>query len=494
MKKYDNIVVGSGVSGLTAALLLALHGGKVLLVEKAPRIGGSLCRFRRQGVPFDTGFHFTGGLHPGGLLHRMLSVLGLTEAVQPVFMSSRRTHHFVFESENRAFEMPSGLQELRRALKAEFPGESAAVDSYFDRVVRVCEKTSSMDLARMGEPFQRLDEETISLKDALDRLTGNALLKGVLCALGMCYGVKPSEVSFASHCRVCYDIYESTARFQNGGDGLIEAFEQAFRALAVDVCCGTWIAECRDVTEDRVGSFVLNTGEEVAAESAVLTIHPRSILELLPRDHLSRAFVSRVESFEPSAGFFTVYGTLDGKSDPEFGSTITSLFPITDFEQMLDPAYHGEPALVVCGCRETVRGEPCQVVTTFEPSFPSDVEAWKDTVTGHRPPAYHAGRVEAIRQHLGRFDRRYRDHLRVLDSASMLTFRDYLNSPDGAAYGIKQKVGQYNLIGKLPVHNLYAAGQSAVLPGVTGAMMSSFIVIRSVLGKEAFGHFVSKRL
>jgi all-trans-retinol 13,14-reductase len=76
----------------------------------------------------------------------------------------------------------------------------------------------------------------------------------------------------------------------------------------------------------------------------------------------------------------------------------------------------------------------------------------------------------------------------------MLTFRDYLNSFDGAAYGIKQKIGQYNLIGKLPVRNLFVAGQSALLPGVTGAMMSSFIVIRQVLGKEFINRFVSKRL
>jgi len=76
----------------------------------------------------------------------------------------------------------------------------------------------------------------------------------------------------------------------------------------------------------------------------------------------------------------------------------------------------------------------------------------------------------------------------------MLTYRDYLNSPDGSAYGIKQKVGQYNLIGKLPVRNLFAAGQSSLLPGIAGAMMSSFIVTRAVLGKDHFNRFVGEAL
>ena len=42
MKKYDDIVVGSGVSGLTMSLLLAMNGQRVLLLEKGPHIGGSL--------------------------------------------------------------------------------------------------------------------------------------------------------------------------------------------------------------------------------------------------------------------------------------------------------------------------------------------------------------------------------------------------------------------------------------------------------------------
>ena len=87
MRKFDDIVVGSGVSGLTMALFLAMNGRKVLLLEKSPRIGGSLAVFSRDGVPFDTGFHFTGGLQKGGLLHDMLSALGLYGSIQPVFLA-----------------------------------------------------------------------------------------------------------------------------------------------------------------------------------------------------------------------------------------------------------------------------------------------------------------------------------------------------------------------------------------------------------------------
>jgi all-trans-retinol 13,14-reductase len=75
-----------------------------------------------------------------------------------------------------------------------------------------------------------------------------------------------------------------------------------------------------------------------------------------------------------------------------------------------------------------------------------------------------------------------------------LTFRDYLNSPDGSAYGVKQKIGQFNLFGRLPLRNTYAAGQSSLLPGLVGAMMSSFIVGRKIIGKDGYSGLLSQRL
>jgi phytoene dehydrogenase-like protein len=102
--------------------------------------------------------------------------------------------------------------------------------------------------------------------------------------------------------------------------------------------------------------------------------------------------------------------------------------------------------------------------------------------------------VEAIKEHLFSALPEFRDTLDFLDAGSILTFKDYLCSPDGSAYGIKQKMGQFNLIGKLPLHNLFAAGQSSLLPGIIGAMMSSLIVGRAVIGKEQYGKFLDGSL
>ena len=52
---YDVIVIGGGLSGLTAASLLAKRQLKVAVIEKSYNPGGSCGIFRRGHVTFDTG-------------------------------------------------------------------------------------------------------------------------------------------------------------------------------------------------------------------------------------------------------------------------------------------------------------------------------------------------------------------------------------------------------------------------------------------------------
>ena len=130
-----------------------------------------------------------------------------------------------------------------------------------------------------------------TLDEALDKLTGDGLLKTLLSAYGMCYGVKPSEISFANHSRVSYGLYEAVARVEGGGEAFIRAFQERAADLEIEIRPGTQIAECADVRDRRIGRFVLDTGEDVSCDHCIFTIHPHEVLKILPRNHLSKAFV-----------------------------------------------------------------------------------------------------------------------------------------------------------------------------------------------------------
>jgi all-trans-retinol 13,14-reductase len=199
MKRYDDIVVGSGISGLTMSLLLAMNGRSVLLLEKGPQIGGSLARFTRGKIPFDTGFHFTGGLNEGGILANILTLLGIREFIEPIFLTDSSNVSFVFESSGRKFELPVGIEAVKARFKGYFPFEASAIDRYFDMIESVCSRTPSMNIHDNLISSPNLEEDHVSLDSVLKELTSDTTLRGLFSGYAMCYGVKPAEVSFANH-------------------------------------------------------------------------------------------------------------------------------------------------------------------------------------------------------------------------------------------------------------------------------------------------------
>ena len=76
---HDVVIIGSGLGGLICASLLAREGKRVVVLERQSQPGGCLQSYHRQGLAFDTGFHYVGGLAEGQQLHGVFSHLGLME-------------------------------------------------------------------------------------------------------------------------------------------------------------------------------------------------------------------------------------------------------------------------------------------------------------------------------------------------------------------------------------------------------------------------------
>jgi phytoene dehydrogenase-like protein len=77
--KYDVIIIGSGLGGLVCGAGLSQTGKRVLVLERQLQPGGCLQSFRRQGLSFDTGLHYVGGLTPGHRIYEAFSYLGLMD-------------------------------------------------------------------------------------------------------------------------------------------------------------------------------------------------------------------------------------------------------------------------------------------------------------------------------------------------------------------------------------------------------------------------------
>ena len=496
MKSYDSIVVGSGIAGLTTARILSQHGKKVLLLEKASILGGSLARFRVEGIPYDVGFHFTGGFNDEGtgVLDSILSLLGVRDRIHPIYFPREANHRMIFPKSGFEYIVPCGTEIVRQQLKRDFPHDAAGLDRYFTRFMEVIDNTPTLEVSGFDEFPAPLEADRVTLQSVLDECISDPIVQTVLAGLCMCYGTPPNEASFSTHCRACYGMQESLARVEDGGDAFVDALVDVLRNDRVDIRTRCTIAKCEDVKQRKVGRFVLSDGSEVSAETCIFTIHPHSILSVLPEENTSKAFRERVRDFQATNGFFTLYGTVDEMKE-KGPATLASILPDTDLNAMLT-CNSSEPVdgpMMVLRSPEKGSDGPVNTVTALEVAFPQTIEHWAASKLKRSAPEYYEYkrlRTESLVSRMKQFIHECRD-MHVIDSASTLTYRDYLHNPDGSAYGIRQKMGQFNLFGRLPLVNIYAAGQSAILPGVLGAMTSSFFVCRRILGHEVFREYLS---
>ncbi len=73
------IIIGAGLGGLECGYILCKHGFQVTILEQNMQIGGCLQSFMRQGIQFDTGFHYVGGLAAGEPLYEPFQYFGLLD-------------------------------------------------------------------------------------------------------------------------------------------------------------------------------------------------------------------------------------------------------------------------------------------------------------------------------------------------------------------------------------------------------------------------------
>ena len=122
------VVIGSGMSGLTAAAYLARAGHQVTVFEQFPQIGGVTATLKYEGYGWDLGPLILEGFAPGESAHQILTELGVVDQVRAV-------------REDRGICMPDfalwkpeeyrGPYWRRDRLEALFPDEADGLDRYY---------------------------------------------------------------------------------------------------------------------------------------------------------------------------------------------------------------------------------------------------------------------------------------------------------------------------------------------------------------------------
>jgi len=128
VNKYNTIVVGGGIAGLTSAAYLSTKGQKVLLFEKNKECGGLVNSFTRDGFHFDAGVR---ALEDAGIILPMLKELGIELEIvkSPVSLG--------IENEILNIEDLESLEKYRELLKKFYPESEQEIDEVIRNIRRI---------------------------------------------------------------------------------------------------------------------------------------------------------------------------------------------------------------------------------------------------------------------------------------------------------------------------------------------------------------------
>src|SRR5579864_494715 len=142
--KYDVVVIGSGLGGVSAAALLAKHGQKVLLAERADAPGGYAHAFKRERdgrkYLFDAAIHV---IPEGEFTEGLLGYLGVGDKATLVECDS--LYGAVFP--DFRLNVPMGREEFVDTHVQHFPHEADGIREFFSVLTKIFYEASAL-------PFQ----------------------------------------------------------------------------------------------------------------------------------------------------------------------------------------------------------------------------------------------------------------------------------------------------------------------------------------------------
>ncbi|MBO4631785.1 MAG: NAD(P)-binding protein [Lentisphaeria bacterium] len=483
MTEPQTLVVGSGAGGLTLALLLAKAGRSVTLVEIQPTIGGYLRRFVRNGVFFDSGYHFSGGFE--NILRQMHRILGIDDLISGMPISNR----IILKASQQCIDLPAGcgyagaLDEFSH----HFPAEKAALSQLFDTVRSIWtnrQMGNLYDCSPMQLIISQYDSTTV--REFCDRIGLSPAAETSAGSFAVCHGSPPADVPMSFHARVGFSLYDSLARPVGGGDSIIHAFKREAAKFGITIRTGSKLLRFSEPDSDGECHLAFfSDGSSLPVDEVFFTIHPKSVQELLPENIQSPQFRRRMLRLRETTSFFCVYYTVD--DGIELPEGLLSFFSENDLDSILrgtggystgylalrSPDVHGRMRSIITAFRTMPVMTPPITLPHHARISDPDYQGFKARIS------------EEITWDLLEVYPHLKGHLHIEACGSPLTCLDY-DPPTGSAYGVRCVCGQSRLCGALPVKNFYLAGQSASIPGVMGTMMTSFIVFRMAVGDEIY--------
>jgi phytoene dehydrogenase-like protein len=453
--KYDVVVVGAGLGGLTAANVLAKRGRKVLLVEQHFQIGGLATSFRRKQHIFDVALHG----FPVGMKKTLRKYWSKEMAERIVQVPSIR-----FDNPQFSLDTPFTKEHFIETLVTNFKLARSVVDAFFAELdsMNYYDDRSMTNRELFEKYFPGRNDVVRLLMEPITYANGSTLDEPAIT-----YGIVFSNF-----------MSKGVYTFRGGTDLMLDMMTRELRGNGVEIKTTALLEKVELDAKGKVAAAVID-GQSVQCQAVLSNGNIISTIRgWVGLERFSKEFAGKVEAIRLNNSSCQVYFGLkpDAEVDPMGDLLFTSTHPVFEPEAILSKNVTSRTYSLYYPSIRPEREPDHTIVASMNANF----EDWRklegkeyDTAKKRLADATLAdlaGRIPGIEDKL--------DHVEV---ATPKTFQRYTLHGGGASFGTKFEGLEVSLGLPKEIPGMFHAGSvGIIMSGWLGAANYGVITANNV--------------
>jgi phytoene dehydrogenase-like protein len=506
--KYDVIIIGAGLGGLTAGAKLAKDGKKVLMIEQHTVPGGCATTFKRKDFIVEAGLHEMDGLDDGDPKRKIFRDLGVFDHVEFV----RVPDFYRFTNQRIDIVIPDNPTKAIDVLVKRFPRDEKGIRKFFGIILNLRKELNRYPRGKwktlaLLPVFPILYPNVVfrenqTVGKLLDSLIHDEDLKLVLLANLGYYHDNPYTMSLLTYALAQASYFIGGGHYIKGGSQKLSDYlasviknnggEVILRHLVTGII--TEDNKAVGVKYRKTSGSNAETQEAFADYIVANAAIPNVVNELLPPSEVKNRLASDIAKQEIACSLTTVY--LGFKKPPtELGnkhySTIVFSENMTTQSEFIkrtgeDWSWSNRGFAFVdysqIDSRLAPQGKGLGVICTSD--YLSD---WENL----SKEEYKTKKEEVARiltERLNKVIPGIKDEIEYCEVSTPKTIKRYTLNPQGTAYGFAQipkQAGRKRIRHKSPIDNLYfASAWTYPAHGFTGTILGGYWCAEEILDRK----------
>ncbi len=494
MKKFDVLIIGTGMGGLVCGNMLAKQGHRVCMVEKNKQLGGCLQIYVRNRVIFDSGVHYLGGLDKGQNLYQIFKYLGLMdklklEKMDPAF------DQILLEGDERSYKIYQGYDAFEKEMILQFPEEEKGIRTYIRKILEICDSFPLYRLRTDGDGEEKQKVMGLSAKVFIESITENEKLRAVLAGNNMLYAGSGDTTPFYVHALTVNSYMESSWRCLDGGSAIAKILARNIAESGGQIIKNREVKKLR-VNDGRITFAELSDGTVIQADYFVSNTTPANTYRITETDLIRPVTRKRIEAMPATVSSFIL--NIVFKKD-HFPYLKHNYYFLKEGAAWDMENYNGNdwPLGYAIYLSPGAKNGFATGMTIFAYMRYDEVRPWENSFNtvsskNSRGEDYESFKKTKADQLLKRVEEKFPDIRKMIlhtYTSTPLTFRDYIGNDDGNLYGTAKdyKNPMSTLVSpKTRIPNLFLTGQYLNLHGILGTAISGIITTMALTGKDDF--------